>query len=162
MSDRDSAESRVLLLRASRAARVGARAGRLTRVLRVCRCFLDFGDIDEPAKRPPTKKAGFDSLREEARERDTFLNMPCPLGGSITCPCVSLRGATKQPAHARVNRHSLRCHIVCWVGNDTLIASVTLLQHLEIACSCFHRCHCPTRISQLERKALRCSAANTQ
>ncbi|CAJ1437694.1 unnamed protein product [Effrenium voratum] len=65
MSDRDSAESRVLLLRASRAARVGARAGRLTRVLRVCRCFLDFGDIDEPAKRPPTKKAGFDSLREE-------------------------------------------------------------------------------------------------
>ena len=60
LSEKHPGQSKVFLIRASRAARVGARAGRLTRVLRVCRCFLEFDD--EP-KRP--KKNPFEPLRDE-------------------------------------------------------------------------------------------------
>lgn len=60
LSEKHPGQSKVFLIRASRAARVGARAGRLTRVLRVCRCFLEF---DDESKRP--KKTPFEPLREE-------------------------------------------------------------------------------------------------
>ncbi|CAE6929410.1 PDE9A [Symbiodinium sp. CCMP2592] len=51
LPDQDTAQSRVMLLRASRAARVGARAGRLTRILRLCRCLIDLDDEDSSGKR---------------------------------------------------------------------------------------------------------------
>lgn len=46
MASRDAAPARITLLRASRAARVGARAGRLTRVLRLCKCVENLGEDD--------------------------------------------------------------------------------------------------------------------
>ncbi|CAK9107033.1 Uncharacterized protein SCF082_LOCUS49837, partial [Durusdinium trenchii] len=63
-------QSKILLLRASRAARVGARAGRLTRVLRLCRCFLEF---DEGAAASThglrAKPKGFEALEERFEEQ---------------------------------------------------------------------------------------------
>eukprot|EP00930_Biecheleria_cincta_P026921 TRINITY_DN18925_c0_g1_i1.p1 TRINITY_DN18925_c0_g1~~TRINITY_DN18925_c0_g1_i1.p1 ORF type:complete len:923 (+),score=166.75 TRINITY_DN18925_c0_g1_i1:112-2880(+) len=55
MASKNSAQKRIMLLRASRAARVGARAGRLTRVLRVCKFVADFGDDDKGKPMDETK-----------------------------------------------------------------------------------------------------------
>lgn len=75
MSEKHPGQSKILLLRASRAARVGARAGRLTRVLRLCRCFLEF---DEGAAASThglrAKPKGFEALEERFEALEVYLN----------------------------------------------------------------------------------------
>jgi len=83
MPDRDSAQSRIMLLRATRAARVGARAGRLTRILRVCRCLLDVDDADDGATKRAPKKADPDSREEGQAKKNIAKVISARLGNLL-------------------------------------------------------------------------------